>query len=102
MYLSILVEEKNKEIEFVKNQLDEQKNLTKTYQDMVFSYLGLNELKQVEVQRKDLSNLKGVKLGGGHTWAARKVYLENAFKLPKDKPEPVTYDKDNVPEPPRD
>jgi hypothetical protein len=43
-----------------------------------------------------------VKLGGGHTWAARKVYLENAFKLPKDKPEPVTYDKDNVPEPPRD
>ncbi len=70
-------------IQELKDILEKERLEKKLYQDLFHGYLGITEIPKKEVQRKDLSNLKGMKLGG-HTWANKRIYLEKEFSKNKE------------------
>lgn len=70
-------------IEYLKEQLEEQKKEKEQYRNLLHGYLGLVKIEQRELPDREKKELKNVRIGG-HTFAHKRRYLEHEFEKEKD------------------
>lgn len=75
-------------IEYLKEQLEEQKKEKKLYQNLLHGYLGLVNVERRELPPEDRKELKSMKISG-KTFAHQRRYLEKEFRTEKEVTVPV-------------